>query len=76
MKIQLASSFDDSQLDGCLKFKAAPTLAQRDPQTAAVIATTGGLADDAGVFHIKIAGSAGKRKLLARLCTDQVAASD
>lgn len=76
LQIELASMFDDSTLDGCVTFKATPSLAQREPQTAAVIATTGGTADAAGMFHITIAGTAGKRKLLGRLCGDQVAAGD
>jgi len=76
LKIALADDFADSALDGCVAFKADPSLAHRDPKTAAVIATTGATADATGLFHIAIGGSAGTRKLLARTCGDQVAAGD
>lgn len=73
LKIALADNFDDSALEGCVTFKADPTLAQRDPKTATVIATTGATADASGLFHIEIAGTAGEQKLLARACGDRVA---
>ncbi len=76
LKIALASDFGASALDGCVTFKADPMLADRDPKTAAVIATTGANADASGLFHIAIGGSAGAKKLLARACGDQIATSE
>ena len=69
MHIDLAATLDDSKLDGCVRFKPAPGLADRDPQTAAVIATTGAQAGPDGFYSIKLEGTLGKRKLLAQQCS-------
>jgi len=76
LKIALADNFDDSTLDGCVTFKPGPTLYRREPKTAAVISTTGANIDAAGMFNIAIGGMAGERKMLAKQCSEEVAASD
>ncbi len=76
LAIELANDFDDSTLDGCVRFKADPALHRRDPATAAVIATTGANADAAGMFNIAIEGTAGTPKRLAKLCGEAVATGD
>jgi type II secretion system protein N len=68
LDIDLATELADSLLDGCVRFKATPSLEQRDPRTAAVINTTGALRDPDGSFSIKVAGQVGQRKLLAQAC--------
>lgn len=73
LTIELASPFAASVLEGCVRFKAYPALAARDPKTAAVIATTGASVGDDGVSSIAIAGSVGSPKLVARRCADLVA---
>lgn len=71
--IELASPLAESGLDGCVRFKAYPALATRDPKTAAVIATTGASVGDDGVSSIAIAGSVGSPKLIGRRCGEVVA---
>lgn len=69
LNVRLAAELADSTIDGCLRFKASPSLEQRDPRTAAIIGATGAPLGDDGVYSIKIAGSLGQRKLLGQACT-------
>ncbi len=69
LHIDLAANLDDSAIDGCVRFKPAPGLAERDPKTAAVLATTGAPLGPDGVYSIKLEGTLGKRRLLAGACT-------
>jgi type II secretion system protein N len=69
LDIHFAAELADSTIDGCLRFKPSPSLEQRDPRTAAVIATTGAPRGPDGSYTIKIAGSVGQRKLLGAACT-------
>jgi len=69
LAIDLAAELADSTLDGCLRFKASPSLARRDPRTAAMIATTGAVLGPDGTYSIKIAGRVGQRKLLGQVCS-------
>jgi type II secretion system protein N len=69
LDIELATDLADSTLDGCLRFKPSPSLEQRDPKTAAMIATTGAPRDSDGVYTIKIGGRVGQKKLLGQACT-------
>jgi hypothetical protein len=68
LEIDLATELADSTLDGCVRFKPSAALAHRDPTTAAVIATTGGMLGPDGVYSIKIAGRIGERKILGKQC--------
>lgn len=69
LDIQLAAQLEDSKVEGCLRFKPSASLEQRDPKTAAVIATTGAPRGPDGVYSIKIEGRVGQRKLLGQACT-------
>jgi type II secretion system protein N len=69
MDIGLAPELADSTLDGCLRFKASPSLEQRDPKTAAIIGVTGAPRGNDGVYSIKIQGRIGQRQLLGQACT-------
>lgn len=69
LDIGLAADLASSTLDGCLRFKPSPSLEQRDPETAAVIASTGAPRDADGIYSIKIEGRVGQRKLLGQACT-------
>ncbi|HEX7836198.1 MAG TPA: type II secretion system protein GspN [Kofleriaceae bacterium] len=68
LDIDLADELSDSALDGCVRFKANPSLAQRDPRTAMMISTTGASPGPDGVYSIKIGGRLGQRRLLAQAC--------
>ncbi len=68
LRIELADVLADSTLDGCMWFKPAPGLLERDPKTHALISTTGATADADGFFQIKIGGRIGARKYLAQQC--------
>jgi hypothetical protein len=69
LDIHFAAELADSTLDGCLRFKPSASLEQRDPRTAAVIATTGAPRGPDGTYSIKIGGSVGQRRLLGQACT-------
>jgi hypothetical protein len=69
LDVGLAADLESSTVDGCLRFKANPSLEQRDPRTAAVIATSGAPLGKDGVYSIKIEGTVGQRKLLGQACT-------
>ena len=69
LDIDLASELADSAVDGCLRFKASPSLEQRDPRTAAVINTTGALRGPDGFFSIKVGGHVGQKQLLGQACS-------
>ena len=69
LDIPFAAELADSTLDGCLRFKPSPSLEQRDPRTAAVIATTGAPRGADGSYSIKIEGRVGQRRLLGQACT-------
>lgn len=68
LDIDLATELADSLLDGCVRFKASPSLEQRDPKTAAAINTTGALRGPDGLFSIKVGGHVGQRKLMGQAC--------
>lgn len=68
LRIDLADTFDASVIDGCVWFRPAADLARRDPKTAAVLATTGAIADADGFFQIRISGTVGARKYLSQAC--------
>jgi type II secretion system protein N len=68
LDIDLATELTDSTLDGCVRFKAKPSLAQRDPRTAMIINTTGAPPGPDGVYSIKIGGRLGQRRLLGQAC--------
>lgn len=69
LDIDLAPELADSLLDGCVRFKASPTLEQRDPRTAALINTTGALRGPDGFFSIKVGGRVGQRRLIGQECS-------
>ncbi len=69
LDIGLAAELADSLLDGCVRFKASPSLEQRDPRTATIINTTGALRGPDGLFSIKVGGRVGQRKLLGQVCS-------
>jgi type II secretion system protein N len=69
LDIALAPALADSTLEGCVRFKPSPTLARRDPKTAAVLALTGAPMGADGVYSIKVAGRVGQRKLLGEACS-------
>lgn len=69
LDVHLAAELADSTLDGCLRFKPSPSLEQRDPKTAAAIATTGAPRGPDGTYSIKIGGRVGQHRLLAQACT-------
>ena len=62
LDIDLADELADSTLDGCLRFKANPSLAQRDPKTAMIISTTGASPGPGGVYSIKMVTSPGEAR--------------
>lgn len=74
LDIGLAAELANSTLDGCLRFKASPSLEQRDPKTAAVINVTGAPRGPDGFFSIKVGGTVGQRKLLGQACETAPAA--
>lgn len=69
LDIDLAAELANSTLDGCLRFKASPSLEQRDPKTAAAINVTGAPRSPDGFFSIKVTGTVGQRKLLGQACS-------
>lgn len=68
LDIELAAELADSVVDGCVRFKASPSLEQRDPRTAAVLSTSGAPRGPDGFFSIKVGGNLGHRKLLGQAC--------
>jgi type II secretion system protein N len=69
LDIDLATELADSALDGCVRFKASPSLEQRDPKTAASINTTGAPRGPDGFFSIKVGGHVGQRRLIGQACS-------
>jgi type II secretion system protein N len=59
---------NNSQVAGCLRFKASKELEKRDYATAVKLQTTGGPMGSDGLFHIKLQGTLREMKRLPRLC--------
>lgn len=73
LRVELATPLEDSTLHGCVRFKASPTLGDRDPRTAAVIATTGAALGADGLSSIQVAGTLGAHRLLGKVCGEPLA---
>lgn len=68
LTIRLADQLDASTLDGCVRFKPDPSLAQRAPETHAALVTTGAALGPDGFYSIKLGGTLDDRKLIAAPC--------
>ena len=66
--VELASSLEDSQLLGCIRFKGTPALAQRDPKLTALLGITGAPQDTDGMYTIRLDGSLAAPKRLGQIC--------
>jgi len=64
----LAEQLERSMVTGCVRFKPTPALAERDPHTNAVLATTGAPLAPDGLFTIKLEGRADDLKRLGVVC--------
>jgi type II secretion system protein N len=68
LHIDLADKLEDSRLDGCVRFHPTPLLLRRDPKTYALLTLTGASLDPDGLYTIKIEGTIGDRKYVAKAC--------
>jgi type II secretion system protein N len=66
--VKFADALDASTVDGCVWFKPNEALMKREPKTYTVLSTTGAARDEAGFFSIKLEGTVGGLKRLAREC--------
>ena len=70
LDIHFATEFADSTLDGCLRFKPSSSLEQRNPKSAAVIATTGASRGPDGIYSIEIEAASASAGSSARRAPD------
>lgn len=75
-KLVLGKSIGNSRIDACVRFRAKPELAARDPKTDAVIQTTGAAKAADGFFNIALVDQLSDMKRLARVCDGTLPASD
>ncbi len=68
LDIQLASSVEDSVVDGCIRFKPSKQLEARDPKLYSLLTITGASLGGDGRYHIKLEGTVDKIKRLAKDC--------
>lgn len=68
LDIKLASSVEDSVVDGCIRFKPSKELDKRDPKLYSLLTITGAAVGADGRYHIKLEGTVGKIKRLAKEC--------
>lgn len=66
--LELGNTMAESRVDGCIRFKIAPALLERDAKTAAVFQTTGAVQGGDGFFHIRVEGPVSGLRFLARDC--------
>ena len=64
----LAKNLEDSDVNGCIRFRPTAALKERDPKMFALLSVTGADQDDQGWFHIALEGRAGSMKRLAKPC--------
>jgi hypothetical protein len=65
----LAKRADDIQLHGCVTWRPAAALRERDPKLYALFSVLGAPVDDAGWFHVEVQGTVGDPRRLALPCT-------
>ncbi len=68
LDIKLASSVEDSVIDGCIRFKPSKELDKRDPKLYSMLTITGASLARDGRYHIKLEGTVDKIKRLAKEC--------
>ena len=65
---KLGANAEDTQLDGCVMFRPTAALRRRDPKLHDLISLTGAPIDDAGRYNIKLEGTLGNPRRLAKTC--------
>jgi type II secretion system protein N len=75
-ELTLAPVLDDSEVNGCLRFKGTEALAEREPKTHAALTTTGANIGPDGLFHITLDGRFGKMGRKARSCGPALKGND
>ncbi len=68
LSIGLASTFEDSAITGCVRFKPTAALRARDPRMHDMVSLTGAPLAADGMFTIKLEGQYGETKRLAKGC--------
>src|SRR5689334_12894974 len=64
----LANRKEDVTLNGCIQFRPADALRERDPRMHALLSVTGAESDDAGWFYISLEGPVGELRRYAKRC--------
>jgi type II secretion system protein N len=70
--MDLQPSFDDSMVNGCLRFNGSPSLLQREPKTFSAITATGAPLGPDNLFHIKLTDKFKDMKRLGQPCGSAV----
>jgi type II secretion system protein N len=68
LSMTLATPFEASAMDGCIRFKPSKELDKRDPKMASLLMLTGANQGSDGMYHIKLEGSVGNVRRLAKEC--------
>jgi hypothetical protein len=70
--VTLDDNLASSKIDGCVRFAPTADLEKRAPKMHAMLSMTGASRDDDGMFSIKLEGTLGEIKRLARPCGVQI----
>ncbi|MBA2538229.1 MAG: hypothetical protein H0V17_01220 [Deltaproteobacteria bacterium] len=68
LEAELALTFENSVVRGCIRFRPTALLRKRDPKMHDLLSLTGAARDDEGFDHITLAGTVDGLRRLAQLC--------
>lgn len=68
LSMAFASSFEDSAVTGCIRFKPTAALRARDPRMHDMLSLTGAARGPDGFDHVSLEGTVGETRRLAKDC--------